>query len=127
MTFIRYPHLERFGNSGVQDIEFGVTHVFPKLDGTNASVWYEGTHDGECDSTLILGAGSRNRPLETEKDNAGFCNVLVKDNGPGFDIEQENKGLGIKIIKTLLAQLDGSYGVSIENGVKYNIQFKMVF
>lgn len=72
MTFIRYPHLERFGNSGVQDIEFGVTHIFPKLDGTNASVWYDER----------IRSGSRNRELDTvnpgNKDNAGFAEWVVK-------------------------------------------------
>ena len=73
MTFIRYPHLERFGNAGVQDIEFGVTHVFPKLDGTNASVWHE---DG-------IKAGSRNRVLSVESDNAGFfAHILEKEGTP---------------------------------------------
>ncbi len=38
MTFLRYPHLEKYGNQAVQDIEFGVCHIFPKLDGTNARV-----------------------------------------------------------------------------------------
>lgn len=68
MTFIRYPHLERFGNSGVQDIEFGVTHVFPKLDGTNASVWYEPSISNQG----YFKTGSRNRELSLESDNAGF-------------------------------------------------------
>jgi len=71
MTFIRYPHLERFGNSGVQDIEFGVTHIFPKLDGTNASVWCEdwNLEEGAC----IISTGSRNRELtNSDNDNAGF-------------------------------------------------------
>lgn len=72
MTFIRYPHLERFGNSGVQDIEFGVTHVFPKLDGTNASLWL-GDNAG-------LSAGSRNRVLSLESDNAGFYQSLITCN-----------------------------------------------
>jgi len=71
MTFIRYPHLERFGNSGVQDIEFGVTHVFPKLDGTNASVWAE--------TNKPLQFGSRNRQLTLESDNAGFANANVSN------------------------------------------------
>ena len=75
MTFIRYPHLERFGNSGVQDIEFGVTHVFPKLDGTNASMWL-GQDGGE-----FLCFGSRNRTVTKENDNAGFAAAF--DNGIG--------------------------------------------
>lgn len=64
--------------------------------------------------------------IQIASDIAGTCKVVVKDNGPGFDMEKENKGLGIKMIKTLLAQLDGSYDVRFENGTHYNIHFKMV-
>lgn len=67
--FVKYPHLERFGNSEVEGIEVGITHVFPKLDGTNASLWLE---DGN------IYAGSRNRVLSKESDNAGFFNWAVE-------------------------------------------------
>lgn len=63
MTFKKYQHIERLGTAEVQNIELGECYVFPKLDGTNASVWlYEGA----------LQAGSRNRHLTVESDNAGF-------------------------------------------------------
>lgn len=39
--FIKYQHVERFGNLEVQNIELGLCHIFPKIDGTNASVWLE--------------------------------------------------------------------------------------
>lgn len=61
--FKKYQHLERFGTSEVEMIEIGECYVFPKIDGTNASVWL---HDGE------INAGSRTRHLTLEKDNAGF-------------------------------------------------------
>ncbi len=60
--FKKYQHLERFGTTEVQGIEFGECFVFPKIDGTNASLWW----DGE------LQAGSRRRHLTLEDDNAGF-------------------------------------------------------
>lgn len=70
--FVRYPHLERYGNTEVQDIEFGTVYIFPKLDGTNASVWKdkEGLH-----------GGSRNRTLTIENDNAGFFSYLLEKEG----------------------------------------------
>lgn len=77
MTFLRYPHLERFGNTAVQDIEFGITHVFPKLDGTNASVWYQ---KDEIDGGRYL-AGSRNRVLSIASDNAGFFSYILEKEG----------------------------------------------
>lgn len=63
MEFIKYSHLERFGSTEVKNIELGECYVFPKIDGTNASLWIS---DGK------LQAGSRTRHLTLEKDNAGF-------------------------------------------------------
>ena len=40
--FVKYMHLERYGNEEVDGIEQGTTYVFPKLDGTNAQVWVDG-------------------------------------------------------------------------------------
>ena len=61
--FKEYQHLERFGTTEVAQIELGECYIFPKIDGTNASVWLL---NGE------LQAGSRTRHLTLEKDNAGF-------------------------------------------------------
>lgn len=71
--FVKYMHLERFGTSEVDGIEFGYTYVFPKLDGTNAQVWMN--EDGE------ICCGSRNRELTIGADNAGFM---------AWAVEQEN-------------------------------------
>jgi hypothetical protein len=70
MPFVKYPHLEKFGNLEVEGIELGTTYVFPKIDGTNASVWLE---DG------VVQAGSRNRHLTLEQDNAGFLATIKED------------------------------------------------
>lgn len=63
MNFIKYQHIERFGTSEVEGIEFGECYVFPKIDGTNASVWL-------CNGKIC--AGSRRRELSDEQDNANF-------------------------------------------------------
>ena len=65
MTFKKYQHVERFGTSEVEGVELGECYVFPKIDGTNASIW--ANKDGK------ICAGSRNRELSLESDNAGFC------------------------------------------------------
>lgn len=62
--FVKYMHVERYGTEEVQGIDIGDCYIFPKLDGTNASTWFE---DGNVSS------GSRNRKLSIESDNAGFC------------------------------------------------------
>jgi hypothetical protein len=67
--FKKYQHIERFGATEVANIELGECFVFPKIDGTNASVWIE---DG------ILKAGSRTRELSLEQDNAGFFEWVSK-------------------------------------------------
>jgi hypothetical protein len=69
MSFLKYQHLERYGNTEVEGIEVGTCYVFPKLDGTNGSVWWD---DG-------VKAGSRNRELTLDNDNAGFMNAMVVD------------------------------------------------
>lgn len=47
-------------------------YVFPKLDGTNGTIW--------ADEDGTVHAGSRNRELSLEDDNAGFCkHVLTSD------------------------------------------------
>jgi hypothetical protein len=80
MSFIKYPHLEKFGKEEVQDIEFGVTHIFPKLDGTNASVWLDPNPQPPNDKIgtewYLVKCGSRNRVLSTDSDNQGFCNAV---------------------------------------------------
>ena len=71
MEFRKYQHVERFGTSEVEGIELGICFVFPKIDGTNSSVW--------LNKNVELRAGSRNRELTYEKDNAGFYNAISKD------------------------------------------------
>ena len=70
MEFQKYQHIERFGTDEVDGIELGECYVFPKIDGTNSSVWLE---DGQ------IKAGSRNRELTLENDNAGFYNSVIND------------------------------------------------
>ena len=64
MEFRKYQHVERFGTDEVRGIEVGTNYVFPKIDGTNASIWLG--DDGE------MHCGSRNREISEDEDNAGF-------------------------------------------------------
>lgn len=76
--FRKYMHIERFGNTEVEGIELGRTYVFPKLDGTNASVWR--FHDSSVLHTALgIAAGSRTRELSLDKDNAGFFATIKED------------------------------------------------
>ena len=64
MKFKPYMHIERWGNSEVEGIEHGTCFIYPKIDGSNASVWLG--DDG------LVKAGSRTRQLSIGSDNAGF-------------------------------------------------------
>lgn len=71
MEFKKYQHIERYGNDEVEDIEFGNIYIFYKIDGTNGSVW--------LDNEGNIKAGSRNRELTLEKDNANFYNYIINN------------------------------------------------
>jgi len=67
MEFVKYQHVERIGTVETEGIDIGMCYVFPKIDGTNAQLWW---NDGIC-------AGSRNRQLTLDNDNQGFMNWAV--------------------------------------------------
>ena len=60
--FVEYQHVAKLGTTEVEGIENGTCYVFPKIDGTNASIWYDGK----------VRFGSRKRELSLDFDNAGF-------------------------------------------------------
>lgn len=68
--FNKYQHIERIGTQTTEGLLIGKCYVFPKLDGTNASIWNKG---GE------LAAGSRNRELSFGRDNQEFFATVSKD------------------------------------------------
>lgn len=70
MNFQKYMHIERFGTEEVEGIEMGLCYIFPKIDGTNSSCWL---NEGK------LCAGSRNREISLENDNAEFMKNIIMD------------------------------------------------
>lgn len=74
MVFEKYQHVERWNHQECDGLLDGICYVFPKLDGTNASVW---ATQNQFDVTLHF--GSRNRELSLDNDNAGFMNAMHKD------------------------------------------------
>jgi len=68
----RYMHVEKIASDEVGGLFDGMVHVFPKIDGTNGSVWLDSGG---------LRCGSRNRVLSLLDDNQGFMeHVLANDN-----------------------------------------------
>ena len=70
MSFIKYPHVARLNTDEADGILIGTCYVFPKIDGTNASVWMDNV-------TWTISAGSRNRDLSQGDDNAGFYEYVT--------------------------------------------------
>lgn len=70
MDFLKYQHIERWGTDEVVGIENGTCYIFPKLDGTNASLWMDNG---------VLRGGSRRREVSFENDNADFFNTVCND------------------------------------------------
>lgn len=66
MKFRAYTHIEKVGKPQVYGINHGLCYIYPKLDGTNACVWYDLDTDSIC-------AGSRKRQITVENDNGGFA------------------------------------------------------
>lgn len=64
MDFRKYMHVERFGKTAVKGIEEGSCYVFPKIDGTNASIWKNAADEICC--------GSRNQSIGKGASNQGF-------------------------------------------------------
>lgn len=68
--FKEYQHVERLGTVETDGIEFGKCYIFPKIDGTNGSLWVENEE---------IKAGSRKRELAFDNDNAGFYNDIIRN------------------------------------------------
>lgn len=70
IEFKKYPKLKRYGDSEVKGIHNGKLYVFPKIDGSNGSLWWD-------EEINTLKAGSRNRELTLDNDNAAFYNTMI--------------------------------------------------
>ena len=77
--FLKYQHVEKFDTDETEGILDGECYVFPKIDGTNGSVWIS---EGE------IKAGSRKRELSLEDDNANFYATILEQNNIKFYLEK---------------------------------------
>lgn len=78
--FKPFLDVERIGKDEVDGILVGTCYVFPKLDGTNGSIWY---HRSETEE--YVACGSRTRELSFDKrDNFDFRTGFVGSNAPKF-------------------------------------------
>lgn len=70
-NFRKYEKIPRLTNSACVGLTSGDVWMFPKLDGTNGSIWVA---DGQ------VACGSRNRTLKEGEDNAGFMAHVMQNN-----------------------------------------------
>ncbi len=73
MLFERYQHINRLGTTSTKGVLDGKCYIFPKIDGTNASVWLNNNGEIAC--------GSRNREISVTKDNQGFASYIESNLG----------------------------------------------
>ena len=60
--FKKYQHIERLGTDETEGILDGLVYVFPKIDGTNGSIWWEPTCMSKTTKNHgCIRFGSRNR------------------------------------------------------------------
>lgn len=71
MHFNKYQHIERIGSEEVDGLLEGKCYVYYKIDGTNGSIYLG--DDGQ------IRAGSRNRELTIDNDNAGFYTHVLSN------------------------------------------------
>ena len=65
--------------------------------------------------------------LKFNRDVAGYCNLLVEDNGIGFPAHKnfyQSESLGLELVSTLVEQLEGKITMTSNNGTKIKITFK---
>lgn len=68
-VFLKYQHIERVGTVSVRDLLNGKCFIFPKIDGSNSSVWIS---EGK------IKCGAHRREISAEDDNAGFYKEVQK-------------------------------------------------
>lgn len=68
-SFKKFLHVQRLDSPDVEGLLDGPVWLSYKLDGTNSSIWFD----------EVVRAGSRNRELSAEKDNAGFYNWVMSN------------------------------------------------
>jgi two-component sensor histidine kinase/CheY-like chemotaxis protein len=65
--------------------------------------------------------------LKFNQDEAGNCNLLLKDDGIGFPAHKDfyhSESLGLELVSTLVEQLEGEIEMKNNNGTEVKITFK---
>lgn len=52
-------------------------------------------------------------------------NLIIKDNGPGFKLEDSKDGMGLELIHDLVEQISGQLEIRVEGGTEFGISFPL--
>lgn len=81
MQFQEYQHVEKYGHPEVDGIDIGLCYIFPKIDGSNASVWTNVNGNTADDDYTPFGIGSRKRQISMKSDNQGCAQYIATHSG----------------------------------------------
>ena len=63
--------------------------------------------------------------VELRKLEGGHAELVIADNGTGFDTSTSREGMGSKLIRGVVAQLDGTYRYEIKDGTVFSLDFAL--
>ncbi|MCB1476571.1 MAG: hypothetical protein H6883_11985 [Rhodobiaceae bacterium] len=49
--------------------------------------------------------------------------LVITDNGPGFALARDREELGLRLVRSFVAQVGGDYSLTGENGMRFEMQF----
>ena len=64
--------------------------------------------------------------LELKRQDDDQARLRISDNGVGFDPEQQNGGLGLRLLEAFSQQLNATYGFTIDGGTTLELTFPLV-
>lgn len=108
-NFLKYMHVEKVDSPECDGLLNNNNCIIStKLDGTNSCIWYDNEKEELC-------AGSRNRQLSAEADNAGFYAWTHSDNKEAIALKSflQNHSQYI-VYGEWLGQIDGKFVGSIK-------------
>jgi two-component sensor histidine kinase len=99
----------------IADIEIDREHALPLSLIVNEVV-------GNAIKHAFTGRQQGHIAVRLERDGAE-ARLTVRDNGSGFDVDQDNNGMGSKLIRALAQQMNGTATLSSDSGTVFTLVF----
>ena len=71
------------------------------------------------------GGGKGTLSIELKEKPGGRAQLSIRDNGSGFDPDKAEQGMGSRLIKGMMMQLDGAYSYVIDGGAMFTADLAM--